>query len=274
MNAIKVSVTFLIYLISALQANAQPNPLPKPRHRFTVIAHRGDHVKYPENTLAAYREAIRNGADYVEIDLRTTQDSALVSMHDGSITRMTGKPGNIKDLTLSAIKDLEIRSNDSTDTNIYRVPTFEEILKACKNKIYIYLDFKDASAAATCKVLRKYGMEKQVIVYINSATQFKDWRTVAPDMPLMLSLPDGAKDVNAVKNFVDQYHPDLLDGNWKSYNGEILKYLAESKLPAWPDIQSADEDKHWDEALPLGFTGLQTDHPAALIAHLKKLGLR
>ena len=51
-----------------------PNPLPKLRHGFIVVSHRGDHTHAPENTLAAFTNAIEAGADYVEIDLRTTVD--------------------------------------------------------------------------------------------------------------------------------------------------------------------------------------------------------
>lgn len=42
----------------------------------------------------------------------------------------------------------------------------------------------------------------------------------------------------------------------------------------WPDIQSPDEAGNWDKAIALGVEGLQTDHPAELIAYLKKKKLR
>ena len=45
-------------------ASAQVNPPPTSRHKFIVIAHRGDHVIYPENTLAACAEAIKNEVDW------------------------------------------------------------------------------------------------------------------------------------------------------------------------------------------------------------------
>src|SRR5579875_3859405 len=91
----------LVGCIVCLNVSAQPNPVPKARHKFIVICHRGDHVKYPENTLAAYAEAIKNRADYIEIDLRTTRDSVLVSMHDGTVDRMTNAKGAVKDITFS-----------------------------------------------------------------------------------------------------------------------------------------------------------------------------
>jgi len=268
---------FLILIAACLvwiNASAQPNPAPKARHKFIVICHRGDHVKYPENTLAAYAEAIKNRADYIEIDLRTTKDSVLVSMHDNTVNRMTNAKGLVKDMTLTEIEQLQVKSSDSLDKTAYRVPTFEEILKLCKDKIYIYIDFKNASASVTYAILKKYGMEKQVLVYINGIQQFIDWRHVAPDMPLMFSLPNSVKDVEGMKTFISQVKPDILDGSWKEYTKTMVQFAVGQNIPVWPDIQSKDEDKDWDAAIAIGLKGMQTDHPAALIKYLEETGLR
>jgi glycerophosphoryl diester phosphodiesterase len=50
-----------------------------------VVAHRGAHDGVPENTLAAYQRAIDMGCDFVEIDVRTTRDGVLVSIHNSTI---------------------------------------------------------------------------------------------------------------------------------------------------------------------------------------------
>ena len=265
----------LIAGLIGVNASAQPNPVPKPRHSFIVIAHRGDHVIYPENTLAAYAEAIKNGADYVEIDVRTTKDNALVSMHDASVNRMTNGKGAVKDLTLDEIEALQVKSRDSLDKAVYKVPTFEQILALCKDKIYIYIDFKQASAAATYSLLKKYGVEKQVLVYINAKEQIADWRNVDPAMPLMFSLPGNTKDVTGMQAFINLTKADLLDGDWSDYTTKMVSAAKAMNLPAWPDAQSKDEGPAvWNQAIAKGFWGLQTDHPAALVKYLKEKGLR
>lgn len=264
----------LLACMAWIHVSAQPNPAPRARHRFIVICHRGDHVRYPENTLAAYAEAIRNRADYVEIDLRTTKDSALVSMHDGTVDRMTNGKGAVKDMTFADIQQLRVKSRDSLDKTLYHVPAFEEILRLCKDKIYIYIDFKNASAAATYAMLKKYGMEKHVLIYINTPDQFTEWRRVAPDMPLMVSLPNNVKDVAGIKRFINEFKPDILDGSWMQYSKEMIQFASDQHIPVWPDIQSKDEDKQWPAAIAIGLKGLQTDHPAALIKYLEGKGLR
>jgi glycerophosphoryl diester phosphodiesterase len=264
----------IISLIAGL-ITFTPNPAPKSKHKFIVAAHRGDHVIYPENTLAAYEEAIKNEADYVEIDLRTTKDGELVSMHDGTINRMTNGKGNLKDFTLDELEQLKVKSKDTTDKTVYRIPTFKQILTACKNRINIYLDFKAADPEQAYQVIKQYGMEKQVLVYINSAVQYTGWRKAAPKMPLMLSMPDSVKTAAAMENFINQYQPDILDGSYKQYTREMVALAAKYNIPAWPDIQSAAEGPDdWNKALDKGLQGLQTDHPAALVKFLKEKGLR
>jgi len=270
------SITGFVILFSVfLTGNYTPNAVPKLRHKFMVIAHRGDHVIYPENTLEAYSQAIKNGADYVEIDLRTTKDGQLISMHDATLNRMTNGSGPVKDMLFDDIGKLHVTIKDNAPAGEYTVPTFKQILELCKNKIYIYIDFKEADPSVVYPILKQYNMENQVLVYINKPEQFTAWRKVAPKMPLMVSLPGSIKDEVAMKQFIDQYQPDVLDGDYRQYTAEMLGLAQSYNLPVWPDGQSVTEGPQiWDEALAKGLKGLQTDHPEAFINYLSQKGIR
>ena len=122
--------------------------LPAPRHGGVyVVAHRGAHIGIPENTLAAYEAAIDIGVDFVEIDLRTTQDGRIVSVHNKEIDSYVtnGMQGLVSEMTLDQLKQLDIGSRISPQWSDERIPTFEEILELCKGRVGIYLDLKDAS---------------------------------------------------------------------------------------------------------------------------------
>lgn len=266
---------FPLVFLAIGNSDYKPNPVPKLKHRFIIVAHRGDHTIYPENTIEAYSQAIKNDADYIEIDLRTTSDGKLVSMHDGSVNRMTDGKGLIKDLTLEQIQNLKVGVKGKPDTATYRVPTFEQILKLCKHKIHIYIDFKEADASATLAMLKAFHMQKEVLIYINKPSQFVDWRKTDPAMPLMLSLPDSVKNTESMRKFINQYHPDVLDGDYSQYNDEMVGFAKAIDLPVWPDGQSAQEGPAvWDKAIAKGLKGLQTDNPPAFAKYLKEKGLR
>jgi glycerophosphoryl diester phosphodiesterase len=270
----KKTIALLFLFACAAQLSAQTAALPESKHKFIVIAHRGDHVEVPENTIAAYENGIKHEVDYVEIDLRTTKDSVLVIMHDATVDRMTNGKGKISDMTYAELNKLKVIDKKKDSTKTYAIPTFEEVLKTCRDKIYIYLDFKNASVLQSYNMIKKYDMEKQVIVYINSPLQYKEWRKLVPSMSVMLSLPDSIKNADQLKTFLAKYPLELLDGDYSGYNTEIVNAAIAAGKTAWPDIQSADEDRNWDKALELGFKGLQTDHPKALVEYLKKKGLR
>lgn len=246
--------------------------LPISQHKLVVIAHRGNHVNVPENTLAAYEEAIKSGADYVEVDLRTSQDGILVIHHDDSVDRMTNGTGKVKEKTAAELQKLQIKNNKPTDTAVHRIPTFNEVLKLCKNRINIYLDFKDADVAETWKQIQAEGMEKQVVVYLNKIPQYKQWRNIAPNMPLMTSLIGDVKDKDQLRFFLGQVKIEVLDN---VYDKDMVQAAQENGVAVWLDVQSPTEGQEaWDNALQKGVAGVQTDHPEELVSYLKSKGWR
>ncbi len=119
-----------------------------------VIAHRGASGERPEHTLAAYKLAIEQGADFIEPDLVLTRDGVLVARHENEISETTDVADRpefaarratkmidgrevsgwfTEDFTLAELKTLrakerlpQLRSTDSDGA--FDVPTFEEIL--------------------------------------------------------------------------------------------------------------------------------------------------
>lgn len=124
-------------------------------------------------------------------------------------------------------------------------------------------------------MLKHFHMEKQVLIYINKPSQYIDWRKTDLSMPLMISLPDNVKNTEALKRFVNQCHPDVLDGDYSGYDSQMVTYANSINLPAWPDAQSATEGPAvWDKAIATGLKGLQTDNPGRLAKYLAEKGLR
>ncbi|HRQ50104.1 MAG TPA: glycerophosphodiester phosphodiesterase family protein, partial [Agriterribacter sp.] len=263
----------LFLLLSACFVFAQEKvPLPETKHKLAVIAHRGNHVKVPENTVAAVKAAVKSGADYAEIDLRTTKDGYLVIHHDATVDRMTNGTGNIKDLTLAELKQLKVADKNKPTKKTYRIPTFREVLEAAKGKINIYLDFKDAGVAETYRQIADAGMEKQVAVYVNTIPQYREWRKTAPGIPLIASVIEEVKNKDQLLFFLEQGTIEVLDN---VSDAEMLAAANDNGVAVWLDVQSDDEAPgQWNGALQKGIQGIQTDHPEALIAYLNRSGLR
>ncbi len=125
------------------------------------VAHRGASGYAPEHTLAAYRLAIEQGADFVEQDLAVTKDGVLVCLHDASLERTTDvetkfptrftevaiegktrKAWLANDFTLAEIKTLDAGSWFDPKFAGERVPTFDEAVALIRGKAGIYPELK------------------------------------------------------------------------------------------------------------------------------------
>ena len=78
------------------------------RESRLIIAHRGDKVLAPENTIAAFNGAIDAGAQWVEIDVQETADGAVIVHHDQDFMKTSGVSLRIREATLE-----ELRGHDA-----------------------------------------------------------------------------------------------------------------------------------------------------------------
>jgi glycerophosphoryl diester phosphodiesterase len=108
-----------------------------------VIAHRGASGYAPENTLAAYRRAVAQGATFIETDLHLTRDAHFIAVHDETVDRTTNGQGAVHQLTLAELRRLDAGSWFASEFVSERIPTLEEILDfAKKNDVVFYLELK------------------------------------------------------------------------------------------------------------------------------------
>lgn len=80
-----------------------------PAAAVLVASHRGQWRSAPENSLGAIDQAIKDGAEIVEIDVRLTSDGVPVLMHDSTVDRTTDGRGQVADLSLAQIKNLRLQ---------------------------------------------------------------------------------------------------------------------------------------------------------------------
>ena len=96
-----------------------------------IIGHRGSADLAPENTLAGIRRAHREGAAFVEFDVKLSADNIPILMHDDRVDRTTGGKGKVAAKTLDEIQTLDAGAWFSTEFEGERVPTFKAALELC-----------------------------------------------------------------------------------------------------------------------------------------------
>lgn len=101
------------------------------------IAHRGYSAKHPENTLSAFQAALDLEYSHVEFDVQLSQDGIPVLLHDYSVTRMTGQPGEVSDYTLAELRSFPLPEGE-------RIATLVEALDLLHGDIRIMVELKQA----------------------------------------------------------------------------------------------------------------------------------
>ena len=111
-----------------------------------VVAHRGASGVFPENTRAAFEEAIRLGVETIEIDVHLTRDEALIIVHDYSVDRTSDGHGDISDMTLAEIKALDAGSWFDPNFTGERFLTLEETLDLMPSEMKLNVHIKETEA--------------------------------------------------------------------------------------------------------------------------------
>ena len=236
--------------------------------RKALVAHRGASAYAPEHTLASYRLAIEQGADYVEQDLAVTSDGVLICLHDESLERTTNVEevfpdrGTIDpasgrrrwlaiDFTLDEIKRLDAGSWFASAFAGERVPTWQEAVAAVGTAAGLYPELKTPGlyrargvdqTALFIDSVRSLGLDRRpagsLIVQSFDDLPLRDLAQAVPVLPrvFLIDTADGprwltAEGLRAIAAFATGIGPakGLLDGR-----PEIVKAAHDAGLTVTP----------------------------------------
>jgi glycerophosphoryl diester phosphodiesterase len=99
-----------------------------------IIGHRGAMGYAPENTIFSFEEAIRRGADLIEMDVQLSSDNEVVVMHDTSVDRTTDGHGLVRDLPWKKIKTFDAGVWFGPDSTGQYVPSLPEVIRYFRHK--------------------------------------------------------------------------------------------------------------------------------------------
>lgn len=136
-----------------------------------VSGHRGGREKgYPENSLAGFKNVLRQMPAFFEIDPRLTKDSVIVLMHDATLERTTTGKGRVCDYTLKELKSLRLKDSEGNVT-ASQIPTLEEVIKWSKGKTVVNLDRKDVPLEMTAALIKRLHAEDHVMLTVHNGQQ-------------------------------------------------------------------------------------------------------
>ena len=155
-----VIIVFLILLIVGVAyiSMIMPRATDQPDMEKVLAhyAHRGlfDNKKIPENSLAAFENAVKHGFG-IELDVQLTKDGHVVVFHDYTLDRVCGEKGKIADMTLEELRGYRLLGTEEG------IPTLREVLEVVNCQVPLLVELKGESAnddlcLATARLLDEY----------------------------------------------------------------------------------------------------------------------
>jgi glycerophosphoryl diester phosphodiesterase len=164
--------------------------------RPTIFAHRGSSAYAPENTLAAFKLAIDQHADGIELDVKLSADGQVIVMHDDSVDRTTSGTGRVKSLSLLELKKLDAGSKFSPLFKSEKIPTLAEVFETVGRKIFINVELTNYSSPIddlpdkVASLVMKYSLETTVLLSSFNMIGLIRARNLLPKIPIgLLTFP-------------------------------------------------------------------------------------
>lgn len=257
-------------------------PRARPGHPYLAgapifCAHRGGARLAPENTLAAFRQAVEVwGADMLELDVRLTADGEVVVIHDETVDRTTDGTGPVADFSLDRLRALDAGARfvdpdgrPSWRGRGVRVPTFAEVLEAVP-RTRLNVEAKCAEAAAPLvDTIRRHGAEHRVLVAAEFEANRKGARGYRGAWGASRSQLRPFWLLHRLPVLGRLYTPpcDVLQvpRRWKGREIVTPRFLAEAHARNIPvHVWTVDDPGEMRELLAMGVDGIQTDRPDLL----------
>lgn len=155
-----------------------------------IFAHRGASAHTPENTLTALELAIQLNADVIEFDAKLSADEQVVIIHDQTIDRTTNSTGQVSDLPLAALRELDAGSLYPEISKQEQIPTLEEVFEAVKGRILINIELTnyksplDKLPEKVANLIRRFSLEEQILISSFHPIPLRRFNQSFPSVPI------------------------------------------------------------------------------------------
>ncbi|MFM7059993.1 MAG: glycerophosphodiester phosphodiesterase [Actinomycetes bacterium] len=219
-----------------------------------TFAHRGARTLEPENTLAAFRRALADGAGGLESDAWLSGDGEVVLVHDPVVRR--------------GLRRSRVARTTAADLQRFGVPRLADLYEECGAAYELSIDLKDPEAAGPMiRLAREHGAAARLWLCVGSRERLRSLRDAAPDVRLVHSPGRGKVVGTALERLAADLAADRIDAlnlHHTDWTGGIVSLLHRFGLRAlaW-DVQ---ETRHILGMLRIGIDGIYCDRVDRMLA--------
>jgi glycerophosphoryl diester phosphodiesterase len=248
-----------------------------------VHAHRGGAGLAPENTLAAFRQALELGVDVLEMDLHVTRDGAVVVIHDATIDRTTNGRGAVSDHTLETLRGYDAGVKFAPQFAGERIPALRQVIELVQASgratVRLNLETKFAKGREgkpsdfeerVLAILRETGFVDRTILQSFYHPSLAKMKGLEPRIKLAALL--GRDEPRDPVGMMRQLHADYYSPNFQQATPAVIASLHQAGIPVvvWTVNETADAERLLDAGLGrLAGDGIITNFPDRILDLLR-----
>ena len=225
-----------------------------------MISHRGAAGLAPENTLASIREAIGQGAQFIEVDVQRSADGVLVLMHDRTVNRTTDGRGAIRELTWDEISELDAGSSFSPGFAGEPVPSLASVLELIRESaVSLVLEAKSpdlypAIEQQIAETIQGFDVHDRVIVVSLDHGWLERFHELAFDISIgyLWVWPCNTPQTPTAEAMVVHWAGVILDPT-------LVRRMHRQDYQVW--VWTVNDVRLMRLLIWLGVDGITTDHP-------------
>jgi glycerophosphoryl diester phosphodiesterase len=238
-----------------------------------LFAHRGSSSAAPENTMSAFRQALNDGADGIEIDVQLTRDGIPIVIHDEKLGRTVQGQGWIKDYSWGSLQKLDAGSWFGPSFQGERIPRLEEFLDWIRpTQLLINIELKNSIVfyptleQQVIEKVRQYDLSERVILSSFNHYSLRVCKQLAFDIDTGLLYSDGLVEpwIYANQVGVQALHPP-----WYWANPMAVREAGQRGLAV--RAYTVNEPDELSIMVNAGVDAVFTDKPKELMERLNKL---
>jgi glycerophosphoryl diester phosphodiesterase len=274
-----------------------------PFEKVILQGHRGVGELAEENTIEAFELAWKMGI-YPEADLRMTRDGVIVPFHDANFARVVKdaspelKKKGVKDLTYAELSQLDVGSWKGEQFKGRRVIPMSAIFERMRGhpERHLYMDIKSIEFPRLAEEVRKYGLEKQIVLASRKVEELRAWKALVPESETLLWMHGNEAELNrdlaehrrtrfaGITQLQIHVYPKITNDTWappadpspadnpfRLRNAFLLEVGRELRAHGvlFQTFPYTNDPSVYAKLLDLGVMSFATDHPDIAVREIK-----
>jgi glycerophosphoryl diester phosphodiesterase len=251
--------------------------LPRLERLPWVVAHRGASRDRPENTFAAFDEALRQGCDGFELDVQLSRDGVPVVYHDRTLTRAGGGRRRVSRVGSRELARLDAGARFGARWTGQRLPLLQQVLERYGGRTHLFVEVKarrgaDAEdrhlllARTVARLIRSARLERRSYVLSFDPSVLAACTTENPRIRPVLNLRPPARVGARLAREMAALHAVCADV--RTLGGAFAAAVRRAGLPLF--VYTCNTPRTVRAALAAGAAAVITDRPGWLAGRLRR----